>query len=91
MGLKPNSAGLFLSVEDTSVSVRSKDGNTIATWGLEEIKKRFEEKVETVLLVKASVEERDGVEHFWFNRARLLSGGVTQSILKRRRNNKFKA
>ena len=82
MGLKPNSAGLFLSVEDTSVSVRSKDGNTIATWGLEEIKKRFEEKVETVLLVKASVEERDGVEHFWFNRARLLSGGVTQSILK---------
>ena len=82
MGLKPNSAGLFLSVEDTSISVRHTDGNVIAIWELEEIEKRFEDKVENVLLVKASVEERDGVEYFYFNRARLLSGGVTQSILK---------
>jgi hypothetical protein len=82
MGLRPNSAGLFLLVEDDSVSVRSIDGNTIAKWELKEIEKRFTNKVKSVLLVKAKVEERDGVEHFFFNRARLLFGGITKSILK---------
>ena len=82
MGLKPNSAGLFLSVEDTSISVRSIDGNIIAIWELEEVSRRFNNKVKSLLIVKANVEERDGVEYFWFNRARLLSGGATQSILK---------
>ena len=82
MRLKPNSAGLFLSVEDTSVSVRSIDGNIVAVWELKEMERRFNKKVKSVLLVKANVEERDGLEYFWFNRARLLSGGITQSILK---------
>lgn len=82
MGMKPNSAGLFLTVDDTSISVRHIDGNVIATWQLSEIEKRFEAKVKNVLLVKAKVEERDGVEYFLFDRARLLSGGTTQAILK---------
>ncbi len=82
MGLKPNSTGLFLLVEDDFVSVRSIDGNVIAKWELKEIEKRFTKKVKNILLVKAKVEERKGVEYFLFNRARLLSGGVTQSILK---------
>lgn len=87
MGLKPNSAGLFLLVEDDSVSVRSIDGNIIAKWELKEIEGRFQSKVKSVLLVKASVEKRDGVDYFFFNRARLLSEGVTQSILA----NQFKS
>jgi hypothetical protein len=82
MGMKPNSAGLFLTVDDTSISVRHIDGNVIAIWQLSEIEKRFEAKVKNVLLVKAKVEERDGVEYFLFDRARLLSGGTTQAILK---------
>ncbi len=82
MGMKPNSAGLFLYVDDTSVSVRHISGNIIAVWQLSEIEKRFEAKVKNVLLVKAKVEIRDGVEYFYFNRARLLSGGTSQSILK---------
>jgi hypothetical protein len=82
MSMKPNSAGLFLTVDDTSISVRHIDGNIIATWQLSEIEKRFEAKVKNVLLVKARVEERDGIEYFLFDRARLLSGGTTQAILK---------
>ena len=82
MGLKPNSAGLFLLVEDDAVSVRSVDGSLIARWELAEIEKRFQRKVQNVLLVKARVEERGGVEHFHFHRARLLIGGATQSILR---------
>lgn len=82
MNRVPNSAGLFLLVEHEAVSVRSVDGNVIALWELKEIEQRFKAKVRTVLLVKARVELRGGVEHFHFVRARLLSGGATQSILR---------
>lgn len=82
MWMDPNDAGLFLSVDNTSVSVRSIDWTIIAVWQLAEIEKRFEAKVKNVLLVKAKVEVRDGIEYFLFDRARLLSGGTTQAILK---------
>jgi len=82
MGMTPNSAGLFLYVNDEIISVRNVDGNTVAEWQLSEIEKRFEAKVKNVLLVKAKVEERDGVEYFQFDRARLLSHGTTKAILK---------
>lgn len=82
MGMKPNSAGLFLTVDDTSVMVRNIDGNIVAVWLLSEIEKRFEAKVKNVLLVKAKVEERDGIEYFLFDRARLLAHGTTKAILK---------
>src|SRR3989339_1947951 len=82
MGMKPNSTGLFLFVDEKAISVRHIDGKIIAIWQLSEIEKRFEAKVKNVLLVKAKVEERDGVEYFLFDRARLLSHGTTQAILK---------
>lgn len=82
MGLKPNSAGLFLTVDDDSIMVRHIEGNIIAVWQLKEIEKRFEAKVKNVLLVKAKVEIRDGIEYFLFDRARLLSHGTTKAILK---------
>lgn len=34
------------------------------------------------MLVKAKTEERDGIEYFLFDRARLLSHGTTQAIFK---------
>ena len=82
MGMTPNSAGLFLYVDNEVVSVRSIDGTTVVEWQLSEIERRFEAKAKNVLLVKAKVEERDGVEYFLFNRARLLSNGTTKAILK---------
>jgi len=82
MGMTPNSAGLFLYVDEASVSVRHISGQIVAVWQLSEIERRFESKVKNILLVKAKNEERDGIEYFFFDRARLLSGGTTQSILK---------
>ena len=79
---KPNNSGLFLYVEGDVVSVRSVDGTIIAEWQLAEIEKRFEAKVKNVLLVKAKVEKREGVEYFLFDRAKLLSYGTTKVILK---------
>jgi len=82
MSRTPNSAGLFLAVDNTTVSVRHTDGNIIAEWLLNDIDKRFDAKVKNVLLVKAKVEVRDDIEYFLFDRARLLSGGTTKEILK---------
>jgi len=82
MSMRPNSAGLFLAVDDETISVRHIDGNIIAVWELAEIERRFEAKVKNVLLVKAKTEERDGIEYFQFDRARLLSHGTTKAILK---------
>ncbi len=45
MGITPNSAGLFLYIDNETISVRSVDGDIITTWQLSEIKKRFEAKV----------------------------------------------
>ena len=82
MKLRPNSAGLFLYVDDECVAVRSIDGNIIAQWKLEEIVKRFEKKVSSIFLVSASVELIGNVEHFLYDRAKLLSGGTSVSILR---------
>ncbi|MCX6782347.1 MAG: MvaI/BcnI family restriction endonuclease [Candidatus Magasanikbacteria bacterium] len=82
MSAVPNSAGLLLVIDDELVSIRHIDGTIIATWKLADIEKRFDAKVKNVLLVKAKTEERDGVEYFLYDRARLLSGGTTKNILK---------
>ncbi len=78
--MKANNAGLFLHVEDDYISVRHIDGVVIATWQLSEVQKRFEAKVKNVLLVKAQTEKRDGIEYFYYDRARFLSGGTSKSI-----------
>jgi len=82
MGLRPNSAGLFLFVGEEIVAVRSIDGNEIAKWRLSDLALRFAEKVANVLLVSAAVELRNNVEYFWFDRARILTGGTSVSILR---------
>jgi len=74
MSLKPNSAGLFLHIEKTEISVRHISGEIVATWQLADIAERFIQKFPGMLLVSAFTEERDGIEHFHFYRARSLRG-----------------
>jgi hypothetical protein len=40
MSLKPNSAGLFLHIDETEVSVRHISGNVVTAWPLESLGKR---------------------------------------------------
>ncbi len=74
MGLSPNSAGLFLDIEDDEISVRHREGELIVRWNLERLAKRFEQKIPALILVNAETEERDDVEYFKFINARLLKG-----------------
>jgi hypothetical protein len=82
MSGKPNSAGLFSYTESETVEVRHIDGTTIVKWDLEKLVEQFENKVKNVLVVMAKVEIRDGVEYFYYDRARLLTGGTDKTILK---------
>lgn len=74
MSLKPNSAGLFLDVQETDISVRHISGEIIATWQLRTLAERFNQKLPALLFVSTFCEERDGVEHFHYYRAQLMRG-----------------
>jgi len=74
MSLKPNSAGLFLNVQDTEISVQHISGQVIATWQLETVAQRFLQKIPALVFVSTFTEERDGIEYFHFYRAQLMKG-----------------
>ena len=74
MSLKPNSAGLFLTVGDDDISVQHTSGQIVATWQLETLVKRFQQKIPALIFVSAFTEMRDSVEHFHYYRAQLLKG-----------------
>jgi hypothetical protein len=74
MPLKPNSAGLFLDVQKSEISVRHISGEVIATWQLRTLADRFVQKIPALLLVSTFSEERDGIEYFHYYRAQLMKG-----------------
>ena len=72
MSLKPNSAGLFLNVQNEEISVRHISGQIVATWQIETLVERFQQKIPALIFVSAFTEERDGVEYFHYYRAQLM-------------------
>ena len=44
MGMKPNSAGLFLTVSETAIAVRNIDGNIVAEWQLADMRSVLKQK-----------------------------------------------
>jgi hypothetical protein len=49
MSLKPNSAGLFLDVEKTKISVRHISGDVVAVWQLQTLADRFMQKIPSLI------------------------------------------
>lgn len=74
MSRTPNSTGLFLHVEDETISVRHISGEIVAEWQLQALAERFMEKLPAVILVSAFSEMRGDDEWFKFDRAQLLTG-----------------
>ena len=74
MSLKPNSAGLFLDVQNTEISVRHISGEIIATWQLQTLADRFVQKIPALIFVSTFTEERDDIEYFHYYRAQLMKG-----------------
>lgn len=72
MSLTPNSAGLFLTVNNKEISVQHISGEIIATWKLDQLEKRFKQKIPALLFISAHTEERDGKEYFHFYRSQLM-------------------
>jgi hypothetical protein len=74
MSLKPNSAGLFLDVQKTEISVRHISGEVVAVWQLQTLADRFMQKIPSLVFVSTFTEERDGIEYFHYYRAQLMQG-----------------
>jgi len=81
MSCTPNSAGLFLFIEDKAISVRHISGELIAEWYFDALERRFLEKVPGLILVSAFSEMRGDDEWFKFERAQLLTG-TSASIIR---------
>lgn len=73
MSLTPNSAGLFLHVGKTDISIRHINGSIIALWELKSLAERFIQKISSLIFVSAFSEERDGIEYFHYYRAQLMN------------------
>ena len=86
MSLKPNSAGLFLHVENDFISVRHIDGVIVAEWNLELLAKRFLSKIPALVFVSAFTEEKADKEHFHYYRAQLMQNTNAETLA-----NQFKA
>lgn len=71
---RPNSAGLFVDISPEQLTVRHVSGDIIAIWALENLARRFSQKIPALIFVNAFVEQRDDIEHFHYYRARLLRG-----------------
>jgi len=74
MSQTPNSAGLFLNITKTKISVQHISGEVVAIWKLNDLAERFIHKIPALLFISARTEERDGKEYFHFYRARLMKG-----------------
>jgi hypothetical protein len=81
MSRTPNSAGLFLFVEEQMISVRHISGQVLAEWQLSALTERFQKKIPALILVSAFSETRRDEEWFLFDRAQLLSG-TSPAILR---------
>ncbi len=86
MSLTPNSAGLFLNVGKTNISVRHIEGTIIALWELKSLTERFTQKISSLIFVSAFSEERDGIEYFHYYRAQLMNNTSPELL-----GNQFKA
>jgi hypothetical protein len=73
MARTPNSMGLFLNVDETTISVRHVSGEVVAEWQLETLAKRFMQKTPGLVLVSAFSEMRGDTEWFKYDRAQLLT------------------
>ncbi len=73
MARTPNSMGLFLNVDETTISVRHVSGEIVAEWQLEVLAKRFMQKTPGLVLVSAFSEMRGDAEWFKYDRAQLLT------------------
>ena len=81
MSRTPNSTGLFLHVDNETVSVRHISGQLIAEWRLDGLADQFMRKMPALILVSAQSEERGGREWFKYERAQLL-WNTSRDILK---------
>ena len=78
---KPNSAGLFLTCNDDTIQVQHTSGEVIVQWTMNSVTEKFSQKMKSLILVSAKMEEREGREYFHYYRARLLQVNMSKQSL----------
>ncbi|MDZ4670962.1 MAG: hypothetical protein SH821_08835, partial [Phototrophicales bacterium] len=58
---RPNSAGLFVDISPEQLTVRHVSGNIIAIWALENLARRFSQKIPALIFLR--IASRGGIFH----------------------------
>jgi hypothetical protein len=72
MSFKQNSVGLFLFVDNESVSIRHIDGETLVKWKFIDLENQFKKKIPALMIVYAKSEMRGNDEYFYYYKAEYL-------------------
>jgi len=70
----PNPQGLLLDVIEKQLLIKSIDGSVAAIWQLEAVRDKFIEKLQAMILVKAESKRIEGIEHFRYISADIMTG-----------------
>jgi hypothetical protein len=80
---KPNGSGLYLRIEQETISVRHTSGVKVAEWSTGILAQRFVQKMSPgLVVVYAQSEMRDGVEWLKYERAQLLTEPSPEKFLE---------
>jgi hypothetical protein len=78
----PNESGLFLRVENKTISACHTSGAVLAEWNTEVLSQQFKKKMPSLVFVHAESEMREGVEWFKYERAELLTEPSGEKFLE---------
>ncbi|MBC8485198.1 MAG: hypothetical protein H8D45_04050 [Bacteroidetes bacterium] len=70
----PNNQGLYTAIDDQYLYLKHNSDVVIGIWDINHIRERLIDKIQTVLLVKAIVDYKEGKEHFLYHEASIVTG-----------------
>jgi hypothetical protein len=77
----PNNQGFYLDYDSDSVSIMHDEAGECATYPLDYLQERFEEKFPALVMVFADSKDVDGTEYFLYSEAYLLDGFNPEAFL----------
>ena len=80
---KPNSAGLFIWLEDEDkIQIRNIDGTLLLDYPILSVVEKFNFKIKNMILIYSEREERNGIYYYKYLIDRYFNGGTNKNIIR---------
>jgi hypothetical protein len=85
---QPNRQNLYIEISENQLQICHTSGDVVGTWEEGAVRDKIIEKLQALLLVKAETKIIQGIEHFWFKDAKILTGCNYESFFNLLKNGK---